>query len=326
MDGMASVLIKQPHPKTVSSSSTPGVSLLEVLVSIAFLAVMVLPIYTAVQQGSRFSKQSYVKGSRTSLLYQQLGQYDPADPSLVTNANMASKAYWSEGGQQVPYLTKVDLSTATAMSRTLHTYIYKDDADALTSPVASLSTNLSTDTLFIDVGKTSTTLNATTNLTQNDSLGQSWMTDQAYDGTNKIPGFVDGGTVVSNTGLTMRNIEPSLISDQALYYTYRTGNPLSYAIDVENGIYWLVLYFTEPDTSVDAGSNSRVMDITTENGTFASRYSPYQALFGGANRYAVTLGKAVQVTDGTLNISLTPSAGSANDPVLMGLSLRRLIN
>ncbi len=129
-----------------------------------------------------------------------------------------------------------------------------------------------------------------------------------------MPGFVSGGTIAS-----FANDLPNTWHHDSVYQTYRTGTPLSYSFDVANGNYTVHLYFVEPTGTVNASGNRRLMDIALEGTTVLSNFSPFE-VFNNAYRGHVRLFD-VAVTDGVLNVSITRSASSNQDPVLSAISV-----
>jgi RHS repeat-associated protein len=94
--------------------------------------------------------------------------------------------------------------------------------------------------------------------------------------------------------------------DTALYQSERTGD-FSYAFTLPNGIYSIVLHFSE---STYAASGKRVFNVTAEGSTVLLNYDIY-AQAGAANT-AHTETLAVTLTDGQLNLGFSGVTGQAS--------------
>ena len=122
-----------------------------------------------------------------------------------------------------------------------------------------------------------------------DLAGATWAGDDGFS----------GGSIYSNTATITGTTDPKL------YQSERRGT-FSYALPVTNGTYAVALRFAEKTAT---GTGQRVFSVSAEGTTKISNLDVYSAA-GGQNK-ALDRQFTVAVTDGTLNLSFTPSTGDA---------------
>jgi poly(3-hydroxybutyrate) depolymerase len=126
------------------------------------------------------------------------------------------------------------------------------------------------------------------------SEGQAFAADASFTG---------GATEALTTGVT------SLIGtqDDALYRTMRRGNSFSYAVNVPNGRYLVVLHFSEWRwfTAVARG-----IDVALEGAPALAGFDLYR--WAGL-RQALRIGDVVTVSDGVLNLAVQKTSGAAGE-------------
>jgi hypothetical protein len=241
----------------------------------------------------------------------QIGTTDFADYDQTGTIGTAVAQNNANLCQQI----KVDTTGSTALERKAVLYLFDPQP---TGDCTTLGTNWKqalpiTDSLTrlaIDVGNTTST-------PVTDSVGQLWQPDVAYDATTKIAGYhtTYPGAAGSDTVAPSDNI--TNVTSDSLYQTYRQGADLRYQIPVSNGSYIIELHMAELNETVDAGSNKRRMDVALEGVSKGTSVSPYEMMT--AYNKAVAVRYTTAVTDGVLDLTITRSATSNNDPQLMGL-------
>ena len=100
-------------------------------------------------------------------------------------------------------------------------------------------------------------------------------------------------------------------------YQYFLEKPGEYRFSVPNGEYEVILKMAEFAAN---NSTERVMSISLEGGVVESGLSIYERVGKGR---ALDLAYEVTVQDGILNIGFVKAAGSAKEPVVSGISVRR---
>ncbi len=121
--------------------------------------------------------------------------------------------------------------------------------------------------------------------------------------------------------------ENTTASTQALFQTERVseadGEPLYYNIPVSNGTYTLTTHHNElwfgkdPDAPAAAAGN-RVFDIEVEGQLVKNNFD----IFTEANNQEISFTFTdIQVTDGELNIVMTPIAPDKNRPTISGMAI-----
>ncbi len=137
------------------------------------------------------------------------------------------------------------------------------------------------------------------------STGQSFAADS---------GFTGGATEALTSGVT------TLLGtqDDALYRTTRRGAAFSYAVNVPNGRYLVVLHLSEWRwfTAVARG-----IDVALEGTPLLAGFDLYR--WAGL-RQALRLGDVVTVSDGVLNLSVARSAGASGEARLDGFEILSL--
>lgn len=288
------------------NSVTNAFSLIEVLLTLLLLSATLLPVILLLQDHSLNNKRLRVQSIRNLVLMKITENIDLENPNFTSDYTDSAMQSVTESGTPVIYLRKVDAANSNDFTRQLYVYLYRNLSDPLTSPLMRARQTYLLDELRVDVGQTSQGFH--------DSSNQIWTQDTAYNNGNKVPGWVSVGTAGSNTGVAITNT----VND-TLYHTYRQGATVSYSFDVPNGDYTLQLYFAELDGTINGSGNRRLADISVEGATVLSSYSPFEST-------AVT-GKAdirsfnVTVSDGVLNLIMTRSAASNQDPRLAAISV-----
>ena len=108
------------------------------------------------------------------------------------------------------------------------------------------------------------------------------------------------------TAQTWKGIDNT--ADDIVFQTERWDANLSYSIPVPySGDYQVILYFAEIHTG-SFSNGARVFDVSLEGNLGLDDYDVYAAV---GERFATSESFAVNVTDGTLNIDFTSSAGNA---------------
>jgi glucose/arabinose dehydrogenase len=126
------------------------------------------------------------------------------------------------------------------------------------------------------------------------------------------------GVGSSATGDSIENTE-----HDALYQSEFYGTDLSFEIDIPNGTYDVRLHFAEiwwgPDNPAgDGGVGSRVFDVAVQGRTIRENLDIYDEV--GPKAALVETASGVEVTDGTLTISMTTSADKSK---ISGIEIRR---
>lgn len=281
---------------------------MEVLLIIGMLSLTILPFTLVVGQLGSSARGSYIQSSRSLLISSLLAEMDPGRNNFVTTFTDASKnSAYTESGQAMPFMRKVDITTAgatTSMKRTVNLYLYKNASDADTAPYYKTRVVQATDNIRLRTGINDDLI---------DSSNFLWFSDgnKLYSSANKVPGPVanysyDGtvaGDIVNTTG-----------NDDALYQKDRySGTSLSYSFDVENGPYVVKLYFADINPTINGTTNRRIFNISIEGTQLtATPYSPVES--SGAPHRAVVKMYDTVVSDGVLNVvvSLHPSSNNAS--------------
>lgn len=133
----------------------------------------------------------------------------------------------------------------------------------------------------------------------------------------------DASALFAGTTNHRNNAMPDVLgtSRDWLYWTTRQGPELNYSfIRLNNQAYDVILHFVEFGGGVVTGPGKRVFDIEIEGVPVQSNLDIYQAA-GGTDR-ALVLSFPVSISDGRLDLSLTPSAGSVFFPSIAALEIR----
>jgi hypothetical protein len=285
-----------------------GATLVEALFLIGFMAVFTLPMFLILGQNADTQAASSFQFTRDVVLNSLMDQIDADNPNFTGDYNDSTIQTLTVGSVTIPYLRKVDVSNSNTFLRRIHFYTYRSPTDAITAPATQQTRDYAIEELNIDVGNTSQY--------EIDPLLTSWVPDLAYNASNKVPGFVSGGSIASISN----NITNTSLHDE-IYQTYRTGTPLSYRFDVANGPYTVQLYFVEPSTSVNASNNRRLIDITIEESVVLTGFSPFEVLTSANTGHIRVFDTTV--SDGALNVVLSRSASSNQDPVLSAITVIR---
>ena len=127
---------------------------------------------------------------------------------------------------------------------------------------------------------------------------------------------IDGGSYITRN----RSNEVRGTDDDALFQSYGLGN-FSYDIEVPNsGTYEVVLYLTEPWFGTEG---KRIFDVALEGvvrGDTFDDIDPY--VLSGGKWQPLVLREIVEVTDGVLNIDVTPHADHG---IVSGISVLELL-
>ncbi|WP_435345838.1 malectin domain-containing carbohydrate-binding protein [Haloarchaeobius sp. HRN-SO-5] len=141
----------------------------------------------------------------------------------------------------------------------------------------------------------------------------------AVDGTEYVSDASFGGSFSGSAGTSSTTWAIGNTEDDTLYQTERYGDPLSYAMPVDDGTYNVTLQFAEiwhtsqtggagDDAGGDGEVGDRVFDVSIEGQQVLSDYDIYQDV-GGLNATQKTF--TVEVTDGTLDMTLDASTDYA---------------
>jgi hypothetical protein len=220
----------------------------------------------------------------------------------------------SESGQTIPYLRKVDTTNSNTFSRTVDFYQYTNATDALTSPRSTMTITQTSGEYRLRCGSSTGLM---------DTSGYYWYGDSnAYDSTNKVPGYVTGSS--GTTGSTATDIVNTSGNDDSLFQNYREGTGstnVNYSFPVSNNTYTVRLLFAEVNSTITGiAPNRRLMDIYIEGALQNSTaYSPYEST-GGTYRANVKTYN-VTVSDGVLDISIRRNASSNTDARISGISI-----
>lgn len=281
-----------------------GFFLLEVLMSITMLALIILPFTLMTTQSGQVARLSYIQSTRTILLNSLKNELAPGDPNFVANYTDGSmNTGVTDSGQVVPSQVVADTTTAgatTSMKRSTHFYLYNNSTDATNAPRYS-STVVQYPKVIRQRMESSGLI---------DTVNQYWWPDSTlYSNGNKIPGKLAAYSG-SGTGSDITNTSGT---DDALFQAIKYANPFNFSADVENGAYTVKLYFAEYWAPNNATTNRRLFNIYLEGikVNTTGPYSPYENT-GGSYRAIIQM-YDVNVTDGTLNISLVPDSAT-NDP------------
>lgn len=281
-----------------------GFSLIEVLIIISMLSAIIIPYTLIMTQTTQGSRGSYLQSTRSILLNSLLDEMSPERTIYYTRFNDSSmNTSTSESGQTIPYMRKVDVTNSgasTAMRRTVNIYLYNNSTDANTAYRYKTKVIQSAKTLRLRMGASASLIDTSSLLWQ--------ISSSTYDSNYKVPGPTAS---YSSDATACPNIVNTSGNDDTLFCNNSLGATMSYSIDVDNGPYTVKLYFAEINTGINATTNRRLMDFTIE-GVQVNRspYSPYEAT-GGNSRGHVKM-YDVNVTDGTLNITIAKNA-SSND-------------
>lgn len=284
---------------------------MEVLMIISLLSLTILPFTLVVGQLGSSVRGGYLQSSRSLLLSSLLTEMNPERNNFVSTFTDASKnSSYTESGQTLPFIRKVDITTAgatTSMKRTVNLYLYKNASDADNSPYYKTRVVQTTDHIRLRAGINADLI---------DTSNFFWFSDgnNLYSSANKVPGPVSNytydvtvaGDIVNTSG-----------NDDALFQSnrYKSDAPkdMYYSFDVDNGPYVVKLYFADINPAINATTNRRLFNISIEGVQLtATPYSPVES--SGANHRAVVKMYDTTVTDGVLNVvvSLHPSSNNGS--------------
>jgi Tfp pilus assembly protein PilV len=294
-----------------------GVSLIEVILAFALFSVLSLSMLQLISQVARNSKGTYIQSTRSLLLNRQMDEMSTNRGNFTSLFNDASmNTSLSDSGQVIPYMRKIDATNSNTFKRVSYFYLYNQTTDPVTSAWYKAPLTQTTDEFRIRIGNTSNLI---------DSSGKDWTGDSnAYDATNKVPGYVTGSS--GTAGNNVVDIVNTSGNDDGLFQYYREGTgstQINYNFDVPNGRYTVMLYFSELSASVTGSApNRRLMDIYLEGILYNfNPYSPYE-ITGGSNRGNVQ-SYDVGVSDGVLNVSIRRNSNSNYDARISGIVVKK---
>ena len=285
---------------------------MEILLIITMLSVTILPFALVVGQLSDNARGGHIQSSRSLLMNSLLAEMDAGRNNFTAIFNDAGKnTSYSESGQTLPFMRKVDVATAGAsnsMRRTVNFYLYNNASDADTAPYYRNRVVLTTDRVRLRTVSNGAGLI--------DSSNNFWFADHnlLYNTVNKVPGpvldYLYDGTIAGDITNTTGN-------DDALYQynRYKSNVPkdMDYNFDVDNGPYVVKLYFADINPAINSTNNRRIFNITIEGVQHTvTPYSPAESV-GAPHRAVVKMYDTV-VTDGVLNVrvSLHPASNNAS--------------
>lgn len=292
--------------------ASKGFSLVETLMVIVLLGMSVYPVYAVMQSTNSNVKSGSLQTSRTLVMNRIINEIEPDDPTFSSDCDDAALSTVAMAdGSSISYLRKVDTTNSNALKRRIYYYVYANSTDPLNAPIFKGTHEYTLPELRIDVGNTTGGYA--------DSALQTWTKDVAYDGTNKVPGYLSAG--ITNPTSPMPTA-PNNTADPLLFQTYREASTLSYNFDVENGEYMVQLYVAEMDNTVtNSAPNRRSFDVSLEGKNVLSNYSPF-AKFGYQKAQVLTFNTTV--SDGVLNLQVSKNGSNSDkDPQLSGIVLKR---
>lgn len=307
-----------------------GLTLLEVLISIAVVSLSIMPLMVNLTNAGQNNTSAYVQSSRSMLLNSILDEMDPEQPDFITGYDMGTtkdSTTYIESGRPVVFLRRVDTDNtrSSSLKRRVYLYLYRNASDATNAPFYSTIEDVGVNDLYIDVGATAEST---------DAAGRLWIADANYNSANHVPGYVTsyGGT----TGSVADDVLNTAAATDPIYRTYRDGADLRYTVDVEPGNYLVQLYFCEFVNTITATTpNRRRADIRVGSAAFASlpvalsNYNPKETMGNLANpgdsdkAHVLTFDVNVTTTR-TINIQVQSAAGGTDlTPRLSGISIHR---
>jgi Malectin domain len=267
---------------------------------------MVLPFTLLLSQSAGLSRGTYVQSTKNTFFSSAADQMDGTRLDYTTAFNDTTmETTVSESGQTIPVMNIVDTNNSNAFTKIAALYYYTNTTDSTNSPAMSMAEYKTSDVIRMRCGNTAA---------YQDSSGQLWWGDQAYNNSQKTPGYAVTGT----TSTTTTAITPS--ADQAIFKSYRESSTgLDYRFDVPNADYNVQFYFAEVSSVT-----TRLMDIVLEGTTVATAYTPSPTT-AGYNKGAIQ-SFDVTVADGTLNININKNtgAGSTSYPRVSGIVVKKL--
>lgn len=301
----------------------PGISLLEVSLMIVLLTLVMVPYTLMMTQTAQNTRGVFIAATRGLLLNRLGDEMNPERPTFVTDFSQASSMNTTitELGQTIPFRRYIDTTTANAsdtLNKQVYLYLYTNSTDSSSAPLYKT-------TLLISASQYRTRVGNTSGLT--DSSNNFWFGDSSlYTAANKQPGYVSNMGTTGSTGSNIVNANDTY--DDTLYQNYRIGTSntnLDYNFDLISGSYTVKLYFCETNASVTGTApNRRLMDIYLEGALRnATAYSPYETTGGAYRANVVTYD--VDVSDGTLNVSVRKNSSSNNDAILSGITIQKRV-
>lgn len=308
-------IVQQNHfPRVVrgraGGASSYGFSLLEVLAIIAMMSAIVLPFTVLMTQTAINTKGAYIQSSRSMILSSRMSELSPEQYGYSTSADDASmNTSFTESGQTIGTLRKVDNTNSNIFQRMTYLYLYNNTTDALTAFRIQTNISQSNDAFRMRFGSTTSLV---------DNAGQFWSGEASYSNTTKQGGFLPTANFIASTAA---NIVNTSAYDDAIFQTCRYGGtPTSFAFDVNPTPAWYTvkLYFSE---NWSPSPTWRRMLFTLENKLMNNTAYVPVVTTGSVNK-ANIITYDVYVTDGTLNLDLTPSAPGTN-PILNAIEIRK---
>lgn len=302
--------------KAAQGKPEAGFSLLEVLLIISMLSLTILPFTILMSQTASNARGTYIASSRSILLNSIMDEatvdrnyYVPLYSSATVNSTV------SESGQVLPYRRLVDTANAgesDLFKKTVYFYLYNNASDAANAPRYKTKLQFKRDIMRVRFD------DPVNNYGWVDASGQWWEPTNLYSSPNLVPGFPSTNTNYYNAHAVV-NL-PSH-NDAELYQNgqYRTSGNINYSADVSNGLYTVKLYF------VEVGYTDRLQDITIE-GKLMNPDNPFNANFkcGGYDYCGNIQMFDVMVTDGVLNIQLSPNSAAGDPyPFINAISIKK---
>lgn len=300
---------QNPERRLIQYKCSKGFSLVEVLLIISMLSLIMVPYTLVMSQTAQGSRGTYLQSTRSILLNSLLDEMNPERTTYYSRFNDSSmNTAISESGQTIPFMRKVDITNSgatTALKRTVNFYLYNNSTDANTAYRYKTRVVQTAKSLRLRTGTTVSVIDTANNFWQN--------TGVTYDSTNKVPGPVAS---YSSDATSCPDIINTTGNDDSLLCKNSLGASMSFSADVDNGPYTVKLYFAEINSGINGTTNRRLADITIEGVQVTQApYSPYEAT-GGTARAHVKM-YDVNVTDGTLNITISKNASSNDSNVFV---------
>jgi hypothetical protein len=306
-----------------------GFTLAEVAVALGLLGLLLVPVGLLLTQKVMFSKQLQVDAKQTVFSTYLAGLSADAMAASFLN-DVASATTTDYEGEALPVADRdasfnfqwrsvVDKPGSSAFRRKGTYQLCLKSSCTFTFPVTAPETSrdyleMNYETMLtefrMDVRHASTNGYL-------DSQMRRWQADTGASAANKIAGFTGVTSAGDSSSVSITNS-----TSDSLYQTWRSAAPISYQVDVDNGLYQVQLHFAETDNTINSTSNRRLANIVLENSTVVSNYSPFETT--GAIGMAHIQQFLVRVTDGQLNISVARASSSHQNPRLAGLLVRRL--
>ncbi|WP_303674201.1 malectin domain-containing carbohydrate-binding protein [Vampirovibrio chlorellavorus] len=292
-----------------------GLSLLEVLLMITLLSATILPCALMLTRTGQNARDVYLQSTR-SILLNSLQDEQTVDRNNYAYTSVGMNTDTSESGQVIPWRSVVDVTNAGAsdsFQKTVFYYLYNTAADAANAPRYSTKVIQTRNTLRVRFDSLQAGYM--------DSSGQWWNPWVLYNGAAMVPGINNASSVYTNyPAQAITNLPSHRDADIYRGGWYRNGASITYSAPVSTGLYTVKLYFA--DNSV---ASTRLMDIVME-GKLMNPGNPYFAPpYCGSQSFCANVQMFdVMVTDGNLDITISPNSNTVNDdPYIQALSIKK---